>query len=238
MRRIFQQSILIAFLIWIFNGTLQSAGPDADIHFQLLEKSVHAVAKYYHIPVERIHINIVHPPRLPETLSQDSEFNVKIKTADLRLGYQILWIVIRDAQARRHEFPMSVEIAINMPVCVAKHRIARGATIRPGDIEKKTIYLNRGRCETIAAAPEIIGLITRQTIRQSDIIRQNMVQVATPVNRGDRVAIMISRGALEIQMNGTVQNEARIGEEVRVRTADTGKILTGILCDSSLVMIK
>jgi flagella basal body P-ring formation protein FlgA len=58
------------------------------------------------------------------------------------------------------------------------------------------------------------------------------------VQRGDEVTITLSKGALQIDMTGIIQNEARIGDEVSVITKGTGKKANGLLIARDRVEIR
>ncbi len=225
-------------LICLIGGFCIAENLPGELNRRLVEKSVKAIADQYEIPEEDITIEIIHPPKLTEVNLSDNDWVVKLKNRELRLGFQILWIVGSDMQGNRFEFPMSVQVGIDLPICVAKQTIARDETISLVNVEKKVVHLKKGRYESLAVPEKILGLTARQLIRSGAIIRSNMVQVAPPVRRGDHVAITMDRGALQIKLNGILQNDAWIGEQVRVLAAETGKVLNGTLIDPNRVMIK
>jgi flagella basal body P-ring formation protein FlgA len=214
------------------------AAPTVTLMEKITNRTLESLAQYFKLPKTAIQVDIIHPPKLNNTDDNCNRFEIKIKNPDFRLGYQTLWVVYTDALGKRIQRPMSVDIRIEAPAWVATMTIPRGAVLTSEIVSLEKIKIDRGHYKAPQDSAKILGLVARQLIRENSVIRSDMLKEPPYVQRGDEVTITLSKGALQIDMTGIIQNEARIGDEVSVITKGTGKKANGLLIARDRVEIR
>ncbi len=231
------KNLKIFCMVLISIGCL-NANPASNLMAKITAQTIESLAQYFNLPKAAIQVDIIHPPKLTGLEDNCNRFEIKIKNPDFRLGYQTLWVVYPDVQGKRIQRPMSVDIRIEAPVWIATTTIPRGADLSSENVSLKKVRINRGHYEAPQDSAEILGLVARQLVRENSVIRSSMLKESPHVQRGDEVIVTINKGALQIDITGIIQNEARIGDEVSVITKGTGQRAEGILIARDQVEIR
>jgi len=231
------QKLKIFWMVLLSIGCL-TANPTSNLMTKITTLTIESLAQYFNLPQAAIQVDIIHPPKLTGSEVNCNRFEIKIKNPDCRLGYQTLWVVFHDAQGKRIQRPMSVDIRIEAPLWVATKTIPRGANLSRENVSLKEVRLSRGHYAAPQDSAEILGLVACQLIREKSVIRSAMLKESPHVQRGDEVIVTINKGALQIDITGIIQKEARIGDEVSVITKGTGQRAAGILTARDRVEIR
>jgi flagellar basal body P-ring formation protein FlgA len=94
--------------------------------------------------------------------------------------------------------------------------------------------LNQG---FFTSADELQGQTVKRTLKAGTILNPDQVQPALLVRRGDTLRIKLRRGNIQLQTDGTAQEDGRQGERIRIRNNQSGKNLTAIVIAAGEVEI-
>ncbi len=107
-------------------------------------------------------------------------------------------------------------------------------TIYPGDLVKETMLRQqvfpptyRARAAVIDAPLAIVGRVARRTLLPGEPVPVNAVDDPRLVSRGALTTMIFEENGLVITTLGAPLQNGGLGEVIRVRNADTGRIVTG-----------
>ena len=112
-----------------------------------------------------------------------------------------------------------------VPVVVARDSIIRGTTLTAGDLslEPRDLATLRGQYLTRIAAAA--GFETKGPLRADQVIYGTQLKQPMAVHRGDRVAIIANRGAVQINARGEALQNGMTGAQIRVKNLQSERIV-------------
>ncbi len=123
-------------------------------------------------------------------------------------------------------------------VFVAAEDIGRGERIYPWQVVLKSLYMSRCPRQGIEDPEELVNYITLRSLRKEEVIKKSYLKKEPLVRRGEEVNIIFRRGNLEISFVGKALDNGFLGDTIRVRSANTGKILRGRVISEGSVLVK
>lgn len=109
-------------------------------------------------------------------------------------------------------------------------------TIYPGDTIKESMLKERSFLSTfrtrgavIESPVQLIGKVARRTLLPGEAIPANAVDDAQLVTRGVTTQIIFQEEGLTISAMGAPLQSGSLGEQIRVRNVDTGRIILGVV---------
>ena len=109
-------------------------------------------------------------------------------------------------------------------------------TIYPGDTIKESMLKERSflstfrvRSAVIESPVQLIGKVARRTLLPGEAIPANAVDDAQLVTRGVTTQIIFQEEGLTISAMGAPLQSGSLGEQIRVRNVDTGRIILGVV---------
>lgn len=122
---------------------------------------------------------------------------------------------------------VSPHVAMPDRVLVATRSLARGHVLSPADL----VLVERDRStsprDVLRAPREVVGLRVKRSLPADQILRAQDVEPVPVVERGDRVTLVLQRGALMIQATGKAQETGGIGDWIRVVNLDSKREISG-----------
>jgi flagella basal body P-ring formation protein FlgA len=126
-----------------------------------------------------------------------------------------------------------VTIAAFTDIAIATRDLAPDEQVTVADVRWERRPVASG---TIRASSPI-GQTVNAPIAAGDVLDDARLTAPPPVTRGTEVHLAITRGAVTITTRGRLEQAARLGGPVRVRTA-LGTIVTGTLADRARVIVE
>lgn len=109
-------------------------------------------------------------------------------------------------------------------------------TIYPGDTIKESMLKERSflstfrtRAAVIESPVQLIGKVARRTLLPGEAIPANAVDDAQLVTRGVTTQIIFQEEGLTISAMGAPLQSGSLGEQIRIRNVDTGRIILGVV---------
>lgn len=109
-------------------------------------------------------------------------------------------------------------------------------TIYPGDVITDSMIKERNFPENFRARSAVvetplalIGKVARRTLLPGEAIPSNAVDEAKIVTRGVATQVVFEENGLTITTMGTPLQSGSLGEQIRVRNTDTGRIILGVV---------
>ncbi len=115
------------------------------------------------------------------------------------------------------------EVAIFLPLVVAKHPLARNQTITRADISLKRSNLAYLRHSYFTDISAVAGLNSRRKIIAGKIISPRMIEAPELVQRNEGVVIEARMGSMTAKMKGVALESGAQGDSIRVRNLSSNK---------------
>ena len=126
-----------------------------------------------------------------------------------------------------------VEIRVYRPVLVATRELRRGEAIGAGDValEERNALASVGS-PPLTQPADVDGLSARRTIAPGTVLNASLVEPPVLVRRGDRLGVSARTGGITVQTSGEALGTARLGERVRVRNLQSGRVIDAVVTGS------
>ena len=188
----------------------------------------------------RIKVNYKFADKLFDSL-RDLEAGTQFKIVDVYRDFRPVGNVI---------FPMEVtgegvnrkifvraKVEVFKPVVIAKKTIVRGSAITSAELGLEE--------RDIAMLPEkyfnntllVAHTEAKTTIPENSTILEWMIKEIPLVHKGDAVSILVKGENLLVKAEGQVLADGYLGKEVKVKGADSKKVLEGVLISSKEVEV-
>jgi flagella basal body P-ring formation protein FlgA len=122
-------------------------------------------------------------------------------------------------------------------VVYAASTLPRGHTIQVSDLEIKEEIINKHFYTSFSRKSDVIGMITKRSIRQGSSIQANLLQAPKLIKRGDDVVIVASTEGILIKMRGTAMEDGELGEQITVKNNQSARIIKARVSESGLVSV-
>lgn len=156
-----------------------------------------------------------------------------VTTADFLVGKTPRRGLMAGAPIRRGD----VAIVRQVEVPVAARDIARGTTVTEDDITFEMINETDIVGDVAMNVDEIIGQVTKLTLRAGQPMRRNAIAKATAVERGQMVTVLWSAGSMNLTAQGKATEKGAIGDVIRVTNTKSNQSVLAVIVDSRTVRI-
>ncbi|MGI9406996.1 MAG: flagellar basal body P-ring formation chaperone FlgA [Hyphomicrobiaceae bacterium] len=117
-------------------------------------------------------------------------------------------------------------------------------TIYPGDLISAEMLTSRrirtrkiGRMPVIRETDDIIGKVSRRTLLPGRPILKIVVRNPALVTRGRSSIVVFRSGGLVITSYATALEAGAVGDLIKLRTVDGGRIVTGLVQNNGTVLV-
>ena len=122
-------------------------------------------------------------------------------------------------------------------VVYAANTLPRGHTIQLSDLQVKEEVINKHYYASFSQKSDVVGMITKRSIRQGSSIQANLLQAPKLIKRGDDVVIVASTQSIMIKMRGTAMEDGELGEQITVKNNQSAKVIKAKVAESGLVSV-
>ena len=130
---------------------------------------------------------------------------------------------------------LTVDTRIYRPVLVTSRALRRGTPL-DGDmlelIERDISKLRHGHYSDLS---ELEGMQTRRPVGYGDVLTERHVQPVPIIHRGDEVSLTVVSANMQLSVRGTALQDGGLGSRIRVKNADSGKVVSGVIVDAGTV---
>lgn len=133
---------------------------------------------------------------------------------------------------------VSLDLLWRCRVFVALEDIPVGERLYPWQVTLEERFLRRCPKQSIQDPQELINYVAMRKIPKGEVLRKSKLKREHLVKRGDEITLIFRKGALEINFVGTALENGYYGEVIRVRSANTGKVLRGKVVSENALILK
>lgn len=143
-----------------------------------------------------------------------------------------LQVRLREHSARPGSWSVPVEVLVDGAVArtiwtswsvdlwqerdVLVRDVPRGGLLTPEDLQRRRVRVQQNEMGRPIEKSALRGATARRDLRAGDLVRLSDVERQVVIRRGDMVHVEVTKGALTARGAGVAQEDARIGDSVRV----------------------
>lgn len=133
---------------------------------------------------------------------------------------------------------LSADIALYLKVVVAKTDLQRKTSLVSSMLDLAEVDVSRVRGDYFTQFAEVQGLLLRNRLRAGDVISSANLLASDAVNRGEQVSIVATNGTLSVRMGGEALDSGKIGDQVRVRNQQSGRVVRALVVGRGKVEVR
>lgn len=152
-------------------------------------------------------------------------------------GHVRLTAIVSIDNVPRTEVTMSGWIDVFDSVVCTSRRLNKGKIITSDDIYLAKRNISRLHPNILTDMNQAVGLMLKHDVMENDCLKDNILQKATIVKRGDVVTILAERGGIRVTAPGKILEKGCQGEYIRVQNAISKKNINARVVNDSTVMV-
>lgn len=133
---------------------------------------------------------------------------------------------------------LSADIARYINVVVARTDLPRRANLTTSMLQLAEINVARVRGDYYTSFADLQGVQLRNRLRAGDIVTSNNLLVTDAVNRGEQISIVATNGTLSVRMSGEALDSGKVGDQVRVRNLQSGRVIRALVVGRGKVEVR
>ena len=167
----------------------------------------------------------------------DPQIRVRRASSRPLRGPTVLRVGIDAGGQTQRTMSVTADIRHLRPVLVASRMLRRGEALMLDLVELVECDITQLRHGYFTDVDALGNMRTRRSVVAGDVLTRNHVEVIPGINRGDEVEIVARTNSLAISALGQAMQDGGIGERIRVKNSDSGKVLYGQILDASTIQV-
>lgn len=121
-------------------------------------------------------------------------------------------------------------------VC-GRHTLIRDTILTADDLCLQRKNISKAPANLIQSTELAVGKRLKQTVAVGAYLRDDMLENPPLIFRGDRVKLIVTKGALKVETLGVAKERGGKGEQLRAENVSSGKTVVGRVIDASTVEV-
>ena len=187
---------------------------------------------------ERIEINVRWQGNILLETSGKIEMIVRRHSGRPFRGPTIVRLDIRVDGNTQRELVLTVDTHYLRPVLISTHGIRRHEAFDSTLVIEEEHDVTNAKDGYFTAIDQLDGLQAKRPIGAGSMITQQHTEKIPVVLRGAAVALTLVSGRMQISTSGKVLQNGGIGDVVRIRNIDSGKVVQAKVLDENTVQVQ
>lgn len=124
---------------------------------------------------------------------------------------------------------LNAEIEIFANSYVAAMPLSRGARVTEAMLREEKVIINQTRGGAFYSLEGLTGMEIRRPVREGTLLTPSLLTAPEAIARGDFVKIEAKSGPIVIETTGTAVTAGKIGEQISVENARSGREVRGVI---------
>lgn len=129
----------------------------------------------------------------------------------------------------------SIYETIDIPVF--NHAMGAGVTVQEADLQWISVRTDRLIGNVITDNRQLVGMTTKRPLRTGQMLRGSDLVMTPAIRKNTLVTLALQSGQMNLTVTGRALEDAAVGQPIRVVNVNSKKELTGIVQDSSTIVI-
>ena len=174
---------------------------------------------------------------LPEIKTNQEVLKIRLETQSIRqAGGFLLPFIVETSQAKLNYW-VTGKLAFFREAPVTTRMVRMGERMTEADFSMQKVNVTYAR-DGAPKAADLIGKLAGRTFNIGQPIFFGDLKKEPAAQRGQAVRILIGTDTMEISTTGTAEEAGSVGDIIRVKSADTQKILSGLLIEKGTVRVE
>ena len=130
-----------------------------------------------------------------------------------------------------------VTIEVELPVFVLQRALSRDARVADTDIQLQTRRVSGSSANFVSDAASLQGRHLKRALPAGSLLTADALTVDVLVRRGQQVTLLAQTGSMEIRAQGHALTDGGMSDRIRVRNANSMKIVEGVVENSGTVRV-
>ncbi|MGK9477078.1 flagellar basal body P-ring formation chaperone FlgA [Melioribacter sp. OK-6-Me] len=189
---------------------------------------------------------------LSEKLSEYSRFSYKVNglpinnsrieiddSRQMRISnrYAFLPVQVYDAYNNISNSFITIEIELYKTVLTANRKIKKGEILNADMFDSSEVEITSIKGTPLFKIDEIAGKRSRTDINEGVVVTEEIIEPVPDIYLDSKVTLHVIKGNVDVSVEATARQEGRIGEIIRVITADN-KIFKARIIDKKNVILE
>lgn len=133
---------------------------------------------------------------------------------------------------------LGATIAHYKQVVVARTDLPRKASLSSTLLSLSEVDVSKVRGDYYTSLEEVQGLQLRSRLRAGDVLSSNNILITDAINRGEQITIVATNGTLSVRMGGEALDSGKVGDQVRVRNLQSGRVVRALVVGRGRVEVR
>ncbi len=133
---------------------------------------------------------------------------------------------------------LTANIAHYLPVVVAQTDLPRKANLTASMLGLAEMDVAKVRGDYFTNLNQLQGVRLRSRVREGEVISSRHLLIADAVNRGEQITIVATNGTLSVRMGGEALDSGKVGDQVRVRNLQSGRVIRALVVARGKVEVR
>ncbi len=131
---------------------------------------------------------------------------------------------------------LTANSSIEIPVLVATHPMRKGSRLSEDDYRLQNVTL-KTPSQPFYYQDSIKGQQLKRNVKAGDIFTPKLISLSYAVRKGDLVTIFFNSDTFSLTTEGIAEESGVIGDTIKVRNSQSGKLLISTVIDSRQVEV-
>lgn len=152
-------------------------------------------------------------------------YALQISQANSRRLYGRVPVLVRCQKPQAWSVYTNVQVDLSVPVLVAAKALTRGERLNQSSVALKQMPIQQSRDYYLSNIEDIVGKVTRRSIRAGQPVSLNQLAAVDTVSKGDRVMIQSGNRRVQIHTYGEALTAGQFGDQIQVRNERSKRII-------------
>lgn len=165
------------------------------------------------------------------------EFDVKPLSSRPFRGPRVVRVEITLDGAIFKVLTLTVDTRLYRQVLVSTQTVRRGAVLSEEMVELAERDITGLRHGWFDELEDLRGMRARRPISYGDVVSRRHLEAIPVVHRGDEVLLTLESENMQLSARGVALQDGGIGTRIRVKSTDSGKVLSGLVIEAGMVSL-
>lgn len=175
---------------------------------------------------------------IPKLKTVKNKAEITIDYSQVKLTGPFLIPVLVKQDEKQEQYWISGQMVIKQKGLLATRMIQGGQVLTESDFKKGDVEITFQKDQLVTDFSQLKGSRLNRFFTKDQAVFMSNLKKELVLNRGMNVKALLGTENMEISVNATAEEAGAIGDIIRIKTSDTGKILSGLIVEKGLVEIQ
>ncbi len=175
---------------------------------------------------------------LPKLKNVKNKTEIAIDYSQVKLTGPFLIPVLVKQDEKKEQYWISGQMVIKQKGLLATRMIQSGQVLTETDFKSADVDITFQKDQLVTEFSQLKGNRLNRFFTKDQAVFMSNLKKEVVLNRGMNIKASLGTENMEISVNATAEESGAIGDIIRIKTSDTGRILSGLIVEKGLVEIQ